>query len=161
MDLRWGYNNVCIKEEDKWKAVFTIPEELFEPTVMFFGLTNSPATFQTMMNKLLQDFINIGKVASFIDDVIIGIETEERHDEIVEEAVKWLVENNLYVKPEKYKWKVNEVGFLEVIIGLERIKIKEECQTYKVWMLVSLFNSLFFFSFFFYFSYMHLGLWLE
>ena len=45
MDLRWGYNNVRIKEGDEWKAVFTTPEGLFEPTVMFFGLTNSPATF--------------------------------------------------------------------------------------------------------------------
>ena len=45
MDLRWGYNNVRIKEGDEWKAAFTMPEGSFEPTVMFFGLTNSPATF--------------------------------------------------------------------------------------------------------------------
>ena len=45
MDLRWGYNNVRIKEGDEWKAAFTMPEGLFEPTVMFFGLTNSPAMF--------------------------------------------------------------------------------------------------------------------
>jgi len=53
MDLRWGYNNVRIKEGDKWKAAFMTPEESFEPTVMFFGLMNSLATFQAMMNKLL------------------------------------------------------------------------------------------------------------
>jgi len=53
MDLRWGYNNVQIKEGDEWKAAFTTPEGSFEPTVMFFGLMNSPATFQTMMNELL------------------------------------------------------------------------------------------------------------
>jgi len=53
MDLRWGYNNVRIKEGDEWKAAFTTPEGSFEPTVMFFGLTNSPATFQAMMNELL------------------------------------------------------------------------------------------------------------
>jgi len=53
MDLRWGYNNVWIKEGDEWKAVFTTSERSFEPMVMFFGLTNSPATFQAMMNKLL------------------------------------------------------------------------------------------------------------
>ena len=53
IDLRWGYNNVWIKEGDEWKVVFTIPEGSFEPIVMFFGLTNSPATFQAMMNKLL------------------------------------------------------------------------------------------------------------
>ena len=103
MDLRWGYNNVRIKEGDEWKAAFTTPEGLFEPTIMFFGLTNSPATFQAMMNELLRDLINTGKVAVFIDDVIVGTETEEGHDELVAEVVKRLEENDLYVKPEKYK----------------------------------------------------------
>ena len=98
----------------------------FEPTVMFFELTNSPATFQAMMNELLRDLINIGKVAAFMDDVIVGTETEERHDEIVAEIIKRLEENNLYVKLEKYKWKVREVEFLEVVIGSDGIKMKEE-----------------------------------
>ena len=75
----------------------------FEPTVMFFGLTNSPATFQAMMNELLRDLINTGKVAAFIDDVIVGTETEEGHDEIVTEIIKRLEENDLYMKLEKYK----------------------------------------------------------
>jgi len=126
MDLRWGYNNVWIKEGDEWKVAFTTSEGSFEPTVMFFGLTNSPATFQAMMNKLLQDFINIGKVVAFIDDVIIGTESEEGHDELVAEVIKRLEENDLYVKPEKCKWKVREVGFLGVVIGKEGIKIEEE-----------------------------------
>ena len=89
--------------------MFTTPEGSFEPTVMFFGLTNSPATFQAMMNELLRDLINMGKVAVFIDDVIVGMETEEGHDELVTEVVKRLEENDLYVKLEKYKWKVREV----------------------------------------------------
>ena len=126
MDLRWGYNNVRIKEGNKWKAAFTIPEELFELTVMFFGLTNSPATFQAMMNELLRDLINTGKVAVFIDDVIVGTETEEGHDELVAEVVKRLEENDLYVKPEKCKWKVREVEFLGVVIGPEGIKVEKE-----------------------------------
>jgi len=126
MDLRWGYNNMRIKEGDEWKATFTMPEGLFEPTVMFFILTNSPATFQAMMNELLRDLINTGKVAAFIDDVIIGTETEEGHDELVAEVIRRLKENDLYIKPEKCKWKVREVGFLEVIIGPEGIKMEEE-----------------------------------
>ena len=105
---------------------FTTPEESFEPTVIFFGLTNSLATFQAMMNKLLRDLINIGKMAAFIDDVIIGMETEDRHDEIVAEVVRRLEENDLYVKPEKCKWKVREVEFLGVVIGLEGIKMEKE-----------------------------------
>jgi len=65
-------------------------------------------------------------VASFIDNVIMGTEEEEGHDKVVEEVVKRLAKNNLYVKLEKYKYKVKKVGFLEVVIGLEGIKIEEE-----------------------------------
>ena len=90
MDLRWGYNNMRIKEEDEWKATFTTPEGFFEPMVMFFRLTNLPATFQTMMNKLLRNLINTGKVVAFIDNVIIGMETEEGYDEIVVEVIRRL-----------------------------------------------------------------------
>ena len=75
--------------------------ESFEPTVMFFGMTNSPATFQAIMNEILRDMINKGKVAAFVDDVLIGTETEEGHDEIVEEVLKRLEENDLYIKQEK------------------------------------------------------------
>ena len=126
MNLRWGYNNVRIKEGDKWKAVFTTPEGFFEPTVMFFRLMNSPATFQAMMNELLRDLINTEKVVAFIDDMIIGMETEEEYEELVAEVIKRLEENDLYVKLEKYRWKVREVGFLEVVIELEGIKMEEE-----------------------------------
>ena len=115
-----------IKEGDKWKVAFTTPEGSFEPTVMFFGLTNSPATFQTIMNELLRDLINTGKVAVFIDDIIVGTEDEEGYNELVAEVVKRLKKNNLYVKLEKCKWKVREVGFLGVVIGLEEIKMEEE-----------------------------------
>ena len=72
MDLRWGYNNVRIKEGDEWKAAFSTPEGSFEPMVMFFGLTNSPATFQAMINDLLRDLVVEEKVAVFIDDVMIA-----------------------------------------------------------------------------------------
>jgi len=115
-----------IKEGDEWKAAFMTPEGSFEPTVMFFGLTNSPATFQAMMNELLRDLINTGKIAAFIDDIIVGTETEEGHEELVVEIIRRLEENNLYVKPEKCKWKVREVGFLGVVIGPEGIKMEKE-----------------------------------
>ena len=62
-----------IKEGDEWKAMFTILEGSFESMVMFFGLTNLPATFQAMINELLRDLINTRKVAAFIDDIIIGM----------------------------------------------------------------------------------------
>ena len=101
-------------------------EVLFEPTVVFFGLTNSPATFQMIMNKIIQDLINTREVESFIDKIIVETEEEKGYDKVVEEVVKRLAENNLYVKPENCKWKVREIGFLEVVIGPERIKMKEE-----------------------------------
>jgi len=103
MDLRWRYNNIWMKEGDEWKAAFMTPKRSFEPTVMFFGLTNSPAIFQAMMNELLRDLINIGKVVAFINNVIVGTEDEEGHDELVAEVIKRLEENDLYVKPEKCK----------------------------------------------------------
>ena len=126
MDLRQGYNNIQIKKKDEWKMAFTISEGLFELTVTFFRLINLFAIFQTIMNKILQNLINTEKMASFIDNVIIGTEREEGHDELVEEIVRRVVENDLYVKLEKYKQKVREVGFLGVIIGLERIKMEED-----------------------------------
>ena len=101
MNLRWGFNNVRIKEGDKWKGVFTTHIGSFEPTVMFFGMTNSPATFQAMMNEILRDLINEEKIAAFVDDMLVGTETEEGHDEIVEEILRRLEENDLYIKPEK------------------------------------------------------------
>ena len=70
--------------------------------------------------------INTGEVASFIDNIIVETEKEEGHNKVVKEIVKRLVENDLYIKSKKYKWKIREVGFLDVVIGSEGIKIKEE-----------------------------------
>jgi len=98
----------------------------FEPTVMFFGMTNLPATFQAMMNEILRDLINEGKVAVFVDDVLVRTETEEGHDEIVEEILRRLEENDLYIKPEKYGWKVRKIGFLGVVIGSNGIEMEKE-----------------------------------
>jgi len=125
MDLRWGFNNVRIKEGDEWKGAFMTHIGSFEPTVMFFGMTNSPATFQAMINEILRDLINEGKVAAFVDDVLVGTEMEEGHDEIVEEILRRLEENDLYVKPEKCVWKMRKIGFLGVVIGPNGIEMEE------------------------------------
>ena len=79
-----------------------------------------------MINKILWNLINTGEVVSFIDDVIVGTEDEEEYDKVVEEVVKKLAENNLYIKLEKSKQKVRKIGFLEVVIRLEEIKIEKE-----------------------------------
>jgi len=95
----------------------------YEPTVMYFGLTNSPATFQTMMNDLFQDLINQGDTGTFIDDILVAMDTEEGHDELVDEVLRRLEENNLFVKLEKCKWKVREVEFLGVVISPKGIEM--------------------------------------
>ena len=83
MDIRWGYNNIRIKEGDEWKAAFRTNKGLFEPTVMFFGLTNSPATFQAFMNHILRDLINAGHVIVYMDDILVFTNTIEDHESIV------------------------------------------------------------------------------
>jgi len=93
---------------------------------MYFGLTNSPTIFQTMMNDLFCDLINQGDIATFIDNILVATDTEERHDELVEEMLKRLEENNLFVKPEKHKWKVREVEFLGVVIGPKEVEMQRE-----------------------------------
>jgi len=106
--------------------VFTIYIGSFEPTVIFFGMINSLAIFQTMMNKIMRDLVNKDKVAVFVNDVLVGTETKEEHNEIIEEVLRRLEKNNLYVKLEKYIWKVRKIGFLGVIIGSNGIKIEKE-----------------------------------
>ena len=118
MDLRWGFNNVRIKERNKWKGAFTMHIGSFEPTVMFFGMTNSPATFQAMMNEILRDLI--------VDDVLIEMKIEEGHNVIVKEILRRLEENNLYIKPEKYMWKARKIEFLGIVIGSNGIEIEVE-----------------------------------
>src|SRR5260221_11974953 len=109
-DIQWGYNNIHIKPGDEWKAAFLTPEGLFELTVMFFGLTNSPATFQMMMNTIFWKQVAQGWLSVYMDDLAIHTkrcpgETEEkhqrRHKEYVHIVLNILEENDLYVKPEK------------------------------------------------------------
>ncbi len=81
VNVRWGYNNICIKEGDEWKAAFLTPEGLFEPTVMFFGLTNSPAMFQMMMNTIFRTEVAQGWLSVYMDDITIHTKREEHETE--------------------------------------------------------------------------------
>ena len=78
------------------------------------------------MNEILRDMINEGKVAVFVDDVLVGMEMEEGHDEVVEEVLRRLEENDLYIKPEKCIWKVRKVPFLGVVMGEGKVEMEEE-----------------------------------
>jgi len=79
-----------------------------------------------MINDLFQDMINQGITVTFIDDIIVTTEIEEGHNEVVEEILKWLEENDLFVKPEKCKWKVREMEFLGIVIGLKGVEMQKE-----------------------------------
>jgi len=79
-----------------------------------------------MINEILRDMINQGKVAAFVDDILVGTEVEEGHDEVVDEVLRRLEENDLYVKPEKCVWKVRKVLLLGVVMGEERVEIEED-----------------------------------
>jgi len=79
LDVRWGFNNVRIKPRDEWKVAFCTNCSLFEPLMMFFGMTNSPATFQTMMNDIFRTLIAKGIVVVYLDDILIFTRMEEEH----------------------------------------------------------------------------------
>jgi hypothetical protein len=115
-DVRWGYNNIRIKEGDEWKVAFRTNRGLFEPTVMFFGLTNSPATFQSFMNHILRELIDEGKVVVYLDDILVFTETLEEHRIIVKQVLQILKENKLSCKAEKCEFEQTKVDFLGVVI---------------------------------------------
>jgi hypothetical protein len=123
LDVRWGYNNVRIKEGDEWKAAFRTNRGLFEPLVMFFGLTNSPATFQTMMNDLFRELIDEGVVIAYIDDILIYTETLEKHHEVVKRVLEILRQNHLYLKAEKCEFEKERVEYLGLIISAGKIEM--------------------------------------
>jgi len=106
--------------------VFTIHVGFFEPMVIFFGMTNLLAIFQAIMNQILRDIINKGKVVAFVDDMSVGTEIKEEYNEIVEEVLKRLKEKDLYIKPEKYIWKVRKIRFLEVVIEPNKIEMEKK-----------------------------------
>jgi hypothetical protein len=92
-DIHWGYNNIWIKEGNEWKAAFITNEGLFKPTVMFFRLTNSPATFQTVMNPIFSDEITEKWLTVYMDDM--AIHTNRRPEEIEEQHIQW---HRIYIK---------------------------------------------------------------
>jgi Reverse transcriptase (RNA-dependent DNA polymerase) len=122
-DIHWSYNNVRIREGDEWKAAFITNEGLFKPTVMFFGLTNSPATFQTMMNSIFADNIAEKWLMVYMDDMAIHTqhrpeESEEqhiqRHWSYVKRILVKLTKHNLFLKLEKCSFEQPSIEFLGV-----------------------------------------------
>ena len=131
-DVRWGYNNIRIKPGDEWKVAFLTPKGLFEPTVMFFGLTNSPATFQMMINTIFRREVALGWLSVYMDDIAIHTkpkqgetdkEHRERHRQYMHHVLDILEQNNLYLKLEKCEFEKEEIEYLEVIVGHNTLRM--------------------------------------
>ena len=101
LDMRWGYNNVRIKDGDQWKAAFKTNRGLFEPTIMFFSMCNSPATFQSMMDTTFKDLIDEGIIIIYMDDLFLFAKDLMSLEENTKQVLQRLLENDLYLKPRK------------------------------------------------------------
>src|ERR1700761_8604173 len=116
-DVRWGYNNVRIKEGDEWKAAFITNQGLFEPRVMFFGLTNSPATFQTMMNAIFEEELREDWLTIYMDNILIHTASDLKyHRRRVHQVLDKLEQHDLFLKPEKCQFETRRTEFLGIIL---------------------------------------------
>jgi len=121
LDVRWGFNNVRIKPGDEWKAAFCTNRGLFEPLVMFFGITNSPATFQTMMNDIFRTLIAEGIVVVYLDNILIFTRTEEEHERAVRKVLEVLAEHKLFLRLEKCEFHQKEIEYLGLVISENKV----------------------------------------
>jgi len=112
---------VRIKPRDEWKAAFHTNCGLFEPLVMFFGMTNSPATFQTMMNDIFRTLIAEGIIVVYLDNILIFMRTEEEHERAVQRVLEVLAEHKLFLCPEKCEFHRKEIEYLGLVISENKI----------------------------------------
>jgi len=126
INFRWGYNNVCIKEGDKWKTAFITRQGLFEATVMYFEFSNTPVTFQSMINNILGDLICIRLVIVYLDNILIFGTCLKEHRQLVKEVLKRLQFNDLYAKTEKCFFEQSSIKYLGIIISENKVQMDEE-----------------------------------
>ena len=116
LDVRWGYNNIRIKKGDEWKAAFKTNKGLFEPTVTFFGMCNSPATFQAMMDDIFMTMIDGQLVIVYMDDILIFADTKEELERITRMVLEKLWEHDLFLKAKKCEFCKTRIEYLGIII---------------------------------------------
>jgi hypothetical protein len=122
VDLKTGYHQLKIRKEDIPKTAFTTRYGLYEFTVMAFGLTNAPAYFMSMMNKVFMDFLD-KFVVVFIDDILIYSKDEEEHKQHLRAVLERLRTHRLYAKFSKCEFWLKEVGFLGHILSEKGIAV--------------------------------------
>jgi hypothetical protein len=123
LDVRWGYNNIRIREGDEWKAAFKTNRGMYEPLVMMFGLTNSPATFQTMMNDIFRELIDEGSVIIYLDDILIFTGTMDEHRKVVRQVLGVLRTHKLYLRSSKCEFEQLEIEYLGMVIAEGQVKM--------------------------------------
>ena len=132
--MQWGYNNVRIKDGDQWKVAFITNQGLFEPTVMFFGLTNSLATFQTMMNTIFAAEMAEGWLTIYMDNIAIHTKPElgetdaqhkEQHWQRVSKVLSILQHHNLFLKLEKCTFEQLSIDFLGIVVNQGEVQMDE------------------------------------
>src|SRR6201996_6875418 len=130
LDIRWGYNKVRIKKGDEHKAAFKTRRGLYEPTVMFFGLTNSPATFQAMMNALYREVIQKHEergtiIRIYMDDIAVATKAPsmQLHTDAVSDILQVAKDNSLFFKLQKCIFSTPSIDYLGVILGKDGTKM--------------------------------------
>jgi Reverse transcriptase (RNA-dependent DNA polymerase) len=123
LDVRWGYNNIRIRKGDEWKAAFKTNKGLFEPTVMIFGMCNSPATFQAMMNDIFMTMIDSRLVIVYMDDILIFADTKEELERITKLVLEKLREHDLFLKAKKCEFCQTRIEYLGMIIEEGKISM--------------------------------------
>ena len=122
LDLAQGYHQMRVAEEDVPKTAFRTRYGLYEFLVLPFGLTNAPAAFMTMMNRVLAPYLD-QFVVVFIDDILIFSKTEDEHLQHLETVMRTLKEQTLYLKLSKCSFGLPEVDFLGHVVSAEGIKV--------------------------------------
>jgi Reverse transcriptase (RNA-dependent DNA polymerase) len=123
LDVHWNYNNVRIRKGDKWKAAFKTNKGLFEPTMMFFGMCSSPATFQAMMDNIFMTMINNRLIIVYMDNILIFADTKEELERITKLVLEKLREHDFFLKAKKCKFCQTRIEYLGMIIEEGKISM--------------------------------------
>jgi len=124
LDLIWGYNNIQIKEDNKWKITFFMNKGLFKPKVIYFGLCNLPETFQRMMNSIFQELLYEGILVNYMDDFVIPAKTKKKLEEKTICFLKVAEKYNLCFKWSKCDFDANKILILGVVVGKKEVQME-------------------------------------
>ena len=116
LDIRWGYNNIRIRESDEWKAAFKTNQGLFGPTVMFFGMCNSPATFQSMMDSIFIEEVEEGVTIVYMDDILIYVTTPELLEKYTKRVLQKLQDHDLFLKAKKCEFNKTKMEYPGLVV---------------------------------------------